>query len=150
MRIVIDHTFTDPVCDCCIGFLKFKVEGETPKVETAAPVGKSPNPRAKRPRHRLTVVGVVSSSRAISRVPHPSAASSTIRILNSCRCSVVAARSRASSSARSFGFSRTSMASGINSRLNHDAKLDDSANVTQSLEIPGTRFQGLGNRSQRP
>jgi hypothetical protein len=31
------------------------------------------------------------------------------------------------------------MASGIISRLNHDAKLDDSANVTQSLEIPGTR-----------
>jgi hypothetical protein len=26
VRIVIDHTFTDPVCDCCVGFLKFKVE----------------------------------------------------------------------------------------------------------------------------
>src|ERR1700730_5077346 len=35
------------------------------------------------PRHRLTVVGVVSSSRAISRVPNPSAASSTIFILSS-------------------------------------------------------------------
>ena len=43
VRIVTGHTFTDPVCDCCVGFLKFKVEGEKPKVETAAPAGKSPN-----------------------------------------------------------------------------------------------------------
>jgi hypothetical protein len=42
VRIVIDHTFTDPVCDCCVGFLKFKVEGEKPRVETAAPAGKVP------------------------------------------------------------------------------------------------------------
>ena len=84
------------------------------------------------------MVGVVSSSRAISRVPNPSAASSTIRILSNCRCSVVAARSRDSNTARSFGFSRTSIASGIISLLNHDAEHDDSANVTQSLQIPGT------------
>ena len=59
------------------------------------------------------VVGVVSNSRAISRVPCPSAASNTIRIRSSCRCSVVAARSRASRTARSPGRSRTFIASDI-------------------------------------
>jgi hypothetical protein len=53
---------------------------------------------------------------------------------------VVAARSRDSNTARSFGFSRTSIASGIIWLLNHDAERDDSANVTQSLQIPGTRL----------
>jgi len=55
---------------------------------------------------------------------------------------VVAARSRDSNTARSFGFSRTSIASGIILLiillLNHDAERDDSANVTQSLQMPGT------------
>jgi len=53
---------------------------------------------------------------------------------------VVAARSLASSTARTFGFSRTLIASGIIAMLNHDAESDDSATVTQSLQIPGTSF----------
>ena len=52
---------------------------------------------------------------------------------------MVAARSRDSNTARSFGFSRTSIASGIIALLKHDTERDDSANVTQSLQIPGTR-----------
>src|SRR5207253_2035303 len=74
---------------------------------------------------------------------------STIRILNNCRCSVVAARSRDSNTARSFGFSRTSIASGIIAPLKHDAERDDSAKVTQSLQIPGTRRRQIGGRTQR-
>ena len=67
---------------------------------------------AKRMRQWLTVRGIVPRSRAIARVDKPSAAISTIRARNTCRCSLVGARSRASSSARSSGKSRTSLASG--------------------------------------
>ena len=66
---------------------------------------------AKRMRQWLTVRGIVPRSRAIARVDKPSAAISTIRARNTCRCSLVGARSQASSSARSSGPSRTSLAS---------------------------------------
>jgi hypothetical protein len=61
-----------------------------------------------------------------------------MRILSSCRCSVVPARSRPSSSARSFGVSRTSIASGIIPRLNHGQANADSAILTHPLRILGT------------
>jgi hypothetical protein len=80
--------------------------------------GQTPPPQANR------VVGAVSSSRAISRVRVPSPTSSTILILNSRCCSVVEARSRASSSACSSGLSRTFFASGIIPILNPDPKPD--------------------------
>jgi hypothetical protein len=50
----------------------------------------------------------------------------------------VPARSRPSSSARSFGVSRTSIASGIIPMLNHGRVSADSAFVTHSLQISGT------------
>ena len=96
------------------------------------------------------MVGVVSSSRAIWRVPNPSAASSTIRILSNCRCSVVAARSRDFNTARSFGFSRTSIASGIIWLLNHDAERDDSANVNKSLSDTGYSRDSSDRHSANP
>src|SRR6476660_3114768 len=39
VKIEIDDSFTDPVCNCCVGFLRFKVEGEEQKIETAEPAG---------------------------------------------------------------------------------------------------------------
>jgi hypothetical protein len=65
---------------------------------------------SKAPRHKLTVAGVVSSSRTICRVAVPSTASSIMRACGRCRCSVVAARRRASGSARSFWLNRISIA----------------------------------------
>src|SRR6478672_13606893 len=52
---------------------------------------------------------------------------------NRARCGRCASGVR---SPRSFGFSRTSIASGIIALLKHDTERDDSANVTQSLQIP--------------
>ena len=56
----------------------------------------------------LTVRGMVPSVRAIDRVERPSSASKMIRARNTSRCSVVGARTRASSTARSASVSRTS------------------------------------------
>jgi hypothetical protein len=70
-----------------------------------------------------------------------SAASNTIRIRSSCRCSVVAARNRASRTPRSPGRSRTFMASDIIAILNHGAKHRDSAIMTHSIQIVGTRLR---------
>ena len=71
------------------------------------------------PHHRLTVRGIVFTARAIDRVEPPSAASSMIRARNASRCSVVGARTRASSTERSAGVSRTSAALGIIPTLDH-------------------------------
>jgi hypothetical protein len=60
----------------------------------------------------LTVRGIVPTIRAIERVERPSAASKMIRARKTSRCSVVGARSQASSTARSSGVSRTSAALG--------------------------------------
>ncbi len=76
--------------------------------------------RANRPRQVLTVRGIVPSARAIERVEWPSSASKTIRARNASRCSVVGARTRASSTARSAGVSRTFAAMGIIPMLNHE------------------------------
>lgn len=56
-------------------------------------------------------------------------------------CSVVAARSRVSSNARTFGFDRISIASRIISMLNRDTENADSTNATQSLLIVRTRVR---------
>ena len=77
--------------------------------------------RANRPRQVLTVRGIVPSARAIERVEWPSSASKTIRARNASRCSVVGARTRASSTARSAGVSRTFAAMGIIPMLNHES-----------------------------
>ena len=69
----------------------------------------------------LTMRGRTPTSAAIDRVERPSAASSTIFARFASRCGVVGERSRASSAARSFGFSRTSLASGIIPISNHDS-----------------------------
>jgi hypothetical protein len=68
--------------------------------------------RAIRPRRVLTVRGMVPSVRAIDRVDCPSLASKKIRARNTSRCSLIGARARASSTARSSGVSRTSAALG--------------------------------------
>ena len=68
---------------------------------------------ANRPRQVLTVRGIAPTARAIDRVERPSAASKMIRARKTSRCSVVGARTRASSTARSSGVSRTSAAWGI-------------------------------------
>jgi hypothetical protein len=57
------------------------------------------------------------TSFAIARVLSPSAASSTIRARFTSPCGVLGARHRASSTLRSFGLSRTSLASGIHPDL---------------------------------
>lgn len=86
-------------------------------------------------------------SRAISRVACPSAASNTIRMRNSCRCSVLPARNRASRSAISrpqpdfHGIS-------YHATLNHAATPHDSANMTQSLRIVGTSYRSFGQNEQ--
>jgi hypothetical protein len=54
--------------------------------------------------------GMVFTARAIDRVERPSAANKMIRERKTSRCSVVGARTRASSAARSSGVSRTSAA----------------------------------------
>jgi hypothetical protein len=97
--------------------------------------------RANRPRHRLTVRGIVPTVRAIDRVERPSAASKTIRARSTSRCSVVDARNRASSTARSSGESRTSAASGIIPMLNHDSAFRDSGDSrkTSSWAPGGSR-----------
>ena len=77
--------------------------------------------RLNRPRHRLTVRGIVSTARAIDRVERPSAANKMIRARKTSRCSVVGARTRASSTARSSGVNRTSAALGIIPMLNHES-----------------------------
>jgi hypothetical protein len=77
--------------------------------------------RENRPRQVLTVRGIVPSARAIERVERPSSASKTIRARNASRCSVVGARTRASSTARSSGVSRTAAALGIIPMLNHES-----------------------------
>jgi hypothetical protein len=82
--------------------------------------------RANRPRQPLTVRGIVSSVRAIERVERPSAASKMTRARKTSRCSVVGARTRASSTARSSGDSRTSVALGIIATLNHESTLHKS------------------------
>jgi hypothetical protein len=39
VKITIDDGFTEPACNCCVGFLRFKVEGKERKIETAEPAG---------------------------------------------------------------------------------------------------------------
>jgi len=58
---------------------------------------------------------------AIERVLRPSAANNTIRARLTSRCAVLGARQRASSTLRTFGLSRTSLALGIIPILNHDS-----------------------------
>jgi len=70
--------------------------------------------------------GIVPAVRAIDRVERPSIASKMIRARGTSRCSVVDARNRASSAARSSGESRTSAALGIISMLTHEAGCRDS------------------------
>ena len=73
-----------------------------------------PNPRAQiGPRHVLTVCGIFLSVRAIERVECPSPAIKTIGARKASRCSVLGARNRASSAARSSGVGRTPAALGI-------------------------------------
>ena len=77
--------------------------------------------RANRPRHVLTVRGIVLSVRAIEHVECPSPAITTNPARKASRCSVVGARNRAASAARSSGVSRTSAALGIIPMLNHES-----------------------------
>ena len=72
-------------------------------------------------RQLLTMRGWTPTSSAIERVLRPSAASKTIRARFTSRCAVVGARQRASSTLRTFGLSRTSLALGIIQSLNHDS-----------------------------
>jgi hypothetical protein len=79
----------------------------------------------KRMRQWLTVRGMVSSSRAIARVDLARRSSfghrGRMRAHSTCRCSVVGARSWASSTARSSGLSRISLAAANISVLNHES-----------------------------
>ena len=88
------------------------------------------------------MVSVVYKIRAISRVLVASLACRTFLRRSTSRCSVVPARSLASSSSRAFGFSRTSIAFRIIPVLNHATKKRDSANATQSLVKLGTSYPG--------
>jgi hypothetical protein len=84
---------------------------------------------------------MVLSVRAIDRVERPSSASKMIRARNTSRCSVVGARTRASSTARSSGVSRTSAALGIIPTLNHESWLRKSGYWTniERLSASGQR-----------
>jgi hypothetical protein len=63
----------------------------------------------------------LNTSAVIERVLRPSAANNTIRARLTSRCAVLGARQRASSTLRTFGLSRTSLALGIIPILNHDS-----------------------------
>ena len=85
-----------------------------PLAEPQVVVGKVPPPVADNARGRTP------TSSAIERLLRPSAASNTIRARFTSRCAVVGARQRASSTFRTFGWSRTYLALEIIPILNHD------------------------------
>jgi hypothetical protein len=89
---------------------------------------------------------MVPSVRAIERVEHPSAASKMIRARKTSRCSVVGARTRASSTARSRGDSRTSAALGSITMLNHESALRKGGYCTSS-RIADDKFEALWSKS---
>jgi hypothetical protein len=72
------------------------------------------------------IIQTQAQAAAVIRLMRPSAAINTIRARFTSPCGVLGARQRASSTLRIFARSRTSLASGIISILNHDSPQKES------------------------